>query len=243
MRRPWLKAAAILVVLAAGAALALAVVVARPQLGRSVGQLQRLRDWFANPAARTEWAVQPTQRCRPDAPMVMPTAGYIGFGWNDSFRPGHHHSGYDIFSPDGSVNVTPVVAAYDGYLTREPGWRSAVILRHPDFPAIVPGEQIWTYYTHMASADGEESFIASQFPPGTREVFVPAGTLLGYQGNWSGTPGNPVGVHLHFSIVKSTPGGGYANETDIDNTYDPGPFLGVTRNAAGVLVCQPAPAG
>ena len=38
-------------------------------------------------------------------------------------------------------------------------------------------------------------------------------------------------------MVKSTPGGGYADETDIENTYDPGPFLGVERNAAGVLVC------
>ncbi|MCB0231284.1 MAG: hypothetical protein KDH90_19560, partial [Anaerolineae bacterium] len=77
-----------------------------------------------------------------------------------------------------------------------------------------------------------------QFPPGTHDLFVPAGTLLGYQGNWSGTAGNPTGIHLHFSVVKSTPSGGYENETDIDNTYDPAPFLGVTRNAAGVLICE-----
>ena len=101
----------------------------------------------------------------------------------------------------------------------------------------MPGEQIWTYYTHMASADGSQSFIDPAFPAGTRELFVPAGTLLGYQGNWSGNAANPTGIHLHFSIVKSTPGGSYADETDIANTYDPGPFLGVVRNAAGVLVC------
>ena len=40
------------------------------------------------------------------------------------------------------------------------------------------------------------------------------------------------------ALTESTPSGGYANETDIDNTYDPAPFLGVTRNAAGVLTCE-----
>lgn len=218
-------------------ALILVGLAVQPRLAVAADQLLRLRAWFSDPAANPEWTVLGGQRCQPDAPMLMPTAGYIGFGWDDSFRPGHRHSGYDIFTPDGAVNVTPVIAAYDGYLTREPGWRSAVIIRHPDFPAIVPGAEIWTYYAHMASADGSESFIAPQFPAGTRELFVPAGTLLGYQGNWSGNAANPTGIHLHFSIVRSTPGGGYADETDIVNTYDPGAFLGVTRNAAGVLVC------
>jgi len=211
--------------------------VVQPRLAAAAEQLLRLRAWFADPAANPEWMVLAGVRCQPDAPMLLPTAGYIGFGWDDSFRPGHRHSGYDIFSPARAVNVTPVIAAYDGYLTREPGWRSSLILRHPDFPAIVPGEQIWTYYTHIASAAGSQSFPAPQFPPGTRELFVPAGALLGYQGNWSGNAASPTGIHLHFSIVKSTPGGGYADETDISNTYDPGPFLGVVRNAAGVLVC------
>lgn len=201
-------------------------------------RLLRLRAWLADPAAQAGWRVEAGQRCRPDAPMVMPTSGYIGFGYGDSFRPGHRHSGYDIFTPDDAVDVTPVVAAYDGYLTREADWRSAVILRHPDFPAIVPDTLIWTYYTHMASADGRQSFIAPQFPPGTHEVFVSAGTLLGYQGNWSGSPGNPTGIHLHFSIVKSTLTGGYADETDITNTYDPAPFLGVAGGADGVLGCD-----
>lgn len=218
-------------------ALILGGVVLQPRLATAADQLLRLRTWFADPAANPEWTVLAGVRCQTEAPMLMPTAGYIGFGWDDSFRPGHRHSGYDIFSPDRAVNVTPVIAAYDGYLTREPGWRSAVIIRHPDFPAVVPGEQIWTYYTHMASADGSQSFIAPQFPAGTRELFVPAGTLLGYQGNWSGSAAAPTGIHLHFSIVKSTPGGSYADETDIANTYDPGPFLGVVHNAAGVLVC------
>ena len=93
----------------------------------------------------------------------------------------------------------------------------------------------------MASVDGSQSFIEPVFPPGTRELFVSEGTLLGYQGNWSGNPNAPTGIHLHFSVVKSAPSGGYANETEIENTLDPGPFLGVERNAAGVLACISAP--
>lgn len=228
----------LLAALLIGAGVLLAGFVLRPQLAAGVERIARLRAWFADPAANSDWTVLAGQRCSSDAPMLMPTAGYIGFGRGDSFRPGHQHSGYDIFTPDGAVNTTPVIAAYDGYLTREADWLSTVIVRHPDFQPVLGGEQIWTYYTHMASADGAQSFVAPQFPPGTREVFVPAGTLLGYQGNWSGTAGNPTGIHLHFSIVKSTPSGGYADETKIDNTYDPAPFLGVIRNAAGVLICE-----
>ena len=40
----------------------------------------------------------------------------------------------------------------------------------------------------MASADGQTEFIDPAFPRGTREKFVEAGTLLGYQGTWWGAP-------------------------------------------------------
>ena len=126
--------------------------------------------------------------------------------------------------------ITPVYAAYDGYLTRESGWKSTVIIRVPSDP-LEPDRQIWTYYTHMADANGM-STIDPAFPPGTHEVFVKAGTLLGYQGNFSGTPGSPVGVHLHFSIVKDDGNGNYLNELEIKNTLDPSPYLGLPLNAA-----------
>lgn len=54
-----------------------------------------------------------------------------------------------------------------------------------------------------------------------------AGTLLGYQGNYSGDPANPVGIHLHFSIVKDDGQGKFMNETRMENTLDPSPYLGV----------------
>ena len=162
----------------------------------------------------------------------MPTSGLVGFLWGDSFRPGHRHQGLDIFGltgPDG-LGETPVVAAYDGYLTRLPEWRSAVIVRIPDDP-LQPGRQIWLYYTHMADAEGR-SFIDEHFPPGTTGVFIQAGALIGYQGNYSADPNNPVGMHLHFSIVRDDGHGHFLNELKIENTLDPSPYLGFEVNAS-----------
>jgi hypothetical protein len=163
-----------------------------------------------------------------DAPFMMPTSGMVGFIWDDSFRPGHRHQGIDIFSGK-DVGETPIFAAYEGYLTRMPDWISTVIIRIPSDP-LNPGQQIWTYYTHMADSSGK-SLINPDFPPGTAEVFVPAGTLLGSMGNYSGTPGNPTGVHLHFSIVKDSGRGIFLNELEIQNTLDPSPYFGMSLNA------------
>jgi hypothetical protein len=108
-------------------------------------------------------------------------------------------------------------------------WKSSVIIRIPEDP-LQAGRQIWTYYTHMADPQGN-SLITADFPPGTSEVFVKAYTLLGHQGNFSGTPGSPVGVHLHFSIVLDNGQGHFRNELDINNTLDPSPYLGLNLNA------------
>jgi murein DD-endopeptidase MepM/ murein hydrolase activator NlpD len=204
----------------------------RGYLGRGISgkataaRMSRLWAWFQDPAAHFDWRVSAGERCG-DAPFIMPTNGYIGFIWGDSFRIGHRHQGLDIFGGE-AVNTTPVVVAYPGYLTRLPEWKSSLIVRVPVDP-LSPGRQIWVYYTHMASQDGE-SFISPEFPPGTRDVYVEAGTLLGYQGNYSGTPGNPTGVHLHFSIVRDDGAGSFMNELEIDNTLDPSPYLGMPLN-------------
>lgn len=209
---------------------------------RRTTRIERIRTWLSNPAAHPEWLIHIGERCG-DAPMLIPTTGFIGVAWRDGAPPVYQHTGYDIFSPDGADNITPIIAAYDGFLTREATWRSAVIIRHPNFPEFegipegVAGRDIWTYYTHMASADGQTSYIAPEFPPGTYAVFVKAGTLLGYQGTWSGNAERPTGLHLHFSITKSVSDGGYANETQIENTYDPLPFLGLTENNQGIITC------
>lgn len=184
-------------------------------------------EWIMDPTHHTGWAVQNGQTCG-TAPFQMPTSGFIGYLWDDSFRPGHRHQGIDIFG-GGQPGDTAVYAAADGYLTRLPDWKSSLILRIPDDP-LRPGRQIWTYYTHLAQPDGT-SLISSDFPAGSEEVFVKAGTLLGHQGNYSGTPGIPVGVHLHFSIVLDDGQGQYKNELKIQNTLDPSPYLGLNLNA------------
>ena len=195
--------------------------------------------WIRSPQEHQDWAVSAGERCG-DAPFVMPTSGLIGYLWDDSFRPGHRHQGIDIFG-GAEAGVVEVYAAADGYLTRETGWKSTVIMRIPSDP-LHPGQQIWTYYTHMADSSGE-SLISDAFPPGTSEVFVKAGTLLGRQGNYSGTPDNPTGVHLHFSIVRDDGSGRYRNELEIGNTLDPSPYLGLGLNAKGEVempvLCRP----
>ncbi|MFW5714034.1 MAG: M23 family metallopeptidase [Brevefilum sp.] len=189
---------------------------------------RKVINFIRNPEKYPEWVIPALSQCS-EAPFLMPTSGMIGFVWDDSFRPGHRHQGIDIF-PGTDVGVTPVYAAYDGYLTRNSDWKSSLIMRVPSDP-LRPGEQIWLYYTHLADPEGN-SLIDSAFPPGVSEIFVPAGTLLGTQGNYSGTPGNPTGVHLHFSIVKDDGQGGYLNELEIKNTLDPSPYFGLSLNAA-----------
>lgn len=184
------------------------------------------RDYTNHPEDYEAYIMQSGQRCG-DAPFAFPTTGMIFGFWDQSYRPGHRHSGLDIFSGT-EPGVTPVYAAYDGYLTREAGWISTVIIRIPSDP-LNPGEQIWTYYTHMASEEGEP-YIVDDFPQGTYEVFVPEGTLLGYQGNYSGDPVNPTGLHLHFSVVKDNGQGGYLNELEVNNTYDPSPYFNLDVN-------------
>ena len=189
-------------------------------------RFMRVVQWLRNSEAYPQWAVSAKQRCE-QAPFSMPTDGFIGLLWGDSFRLGHRHQGLDIFGGQPS-GVTPVYAAYDGYLTREADWKSSLIIRIPSNP-LQPEQQIWTYYTHLADQDGH-SHIHEDFPPGTHEKFVKAGTLLGYQGNYSGSPNNPVGVHLHFSIVKDDGNGRYTNELEIENTLDPSPYFNLPLN-------------
>jgi len=187
----------------------------------------RVVEWIRKSDAHPDWVITAKERCG-DAPFVIPTTSYIGFIWDDSFRPGHRHAGLDMFGGQ-EPGLTPVFAAYDGYLTRKADWKSSVIIRIPSDP-LNPGTQIWTYYTHMADPQGN-SYISDAFPPGTEEVFVTAGTLLGYQGNYSGNPDNPTGVHLHFSIVKDDGNGGFLNELQIKNTLDPSPYFNLPLNA------------
>ncbi|GAP22267.1 M23 family metallopeptidase [Leptolinea tardivitalis] len=186
----------------------------------------RVIDFINHPEKHADWMVKAGSRCN-NAPFQIPVDGFIGYLWDDSWQIGQRHQGIDIFSGK-QPGETEIHAAYDGYLTRLPDWKSTVIIRIPDDP-IEPGRQIWTYYTHMATKEGT-SLVDQAFPPGTQDVFVKAGTVLGRMGNFSGTPGNPTGVHLHFSIVRDDGNGNFKNELEIKNTIDPSPYFGFNLN-------------
>jgi len=170
------------------------------------------------------------------APFIIPTGGWIGILYGDSILGTNQHSGLDIFGLEGN-GVTPVYAAYNGYATRLPNWTSAVIIRHPEDP-LQPDRQIWTFYTHMANAAGT-SYIVAEIPPGTYELPVKQGTLLGYQGDYNGNSLRSIDTHLHFSIVLDNGTGQFLNETDIANTLDPSPYLGMRLNASAGCIDRP----
>jgi peptidoglycan LD-endopeptidase LytH len=201
--------------------------------------------WFGDdPEARAALITTNTAVCE-GAPFLLPTEGWIGLLYADPRAPyteSARHQGIDIFSP-GEPGITPVYAAYDGYLSRSEGWFSAVIQRIPDDP-LNPGRQIWVYYSHMGSKDGSESYVSPSFPPGTSEVFVTRGTLLGYTGNWAGIGRPAISTHLHFSIILDNGFGSYSNELDFNNSIDPSRYLGMPVNYACAPdhpICDPNP--
>ncbi len=215
-------------VLAAGLLLLAGAYLAYRYLHRtSSGRWMQYRAYLQDRATFQDELLRPGMHCD-DSPFAFPSTGVVFGLWKESYGVNHIHAGVDVFAGT-EPGVTPIYAAYPGYLTRKTDWLSTVIIRHPNDP-LEPGRQIWTYYTHMASEDGQASFISDAFPPGTEEVFVEAGTFLGYQGNYSGVPGNPTGLHLHFSVVKDDGQGSFLNELEIDNTYDPSPYLGLALN-------------
>jgi peptidoglycan LD-endopeptidase LytH len=200
--------------------------------------------WFSDDSEMQQSMVTALDAPCPGAPFLLPAEGWIGLLYADPRLPyseTHRHQGIDIFTlgPPGTV---PVYAAYDGYVSRNEYWVSAVIQRVPNDP-LNPGRQIWLYYTHMAPADGETDFIEEAFPPGVEEVFVTQGTLLGYVGNYAG-PSGGISTHLHFSITQDNGLGGYTNESIFDNTIEPSRYFGIPMNyacAPDVPTCAPDP--
>jgi len=193
---------------------------------------QRFLQWARGDEAQRQTLVTVQRDACPGAPFILPSDGFIGLLYGDPRGPYSNaapHQGIDIFS-NAEPGVTPVYAAYDGYITREAGWRSALIQRVPDDP-LQPGRTIWLYYAHMADRDGN-SFIEPAFSPGAREVFVERGTLLGYTGDYNGDALRDIWVHLHFSIVLDDGRGGYSNELQFENTLDPSPYLGLPLHHA-----------
>jgi len=100
--------------------------------------------WAQGGEAEREALVTVQRESCPGAPFILPTDGFIGLLYDDPNGPyssAAPHQGIDIFS-NAPPGVTPVYAAYDGFIYRESGWRSALIQRVPEDP-LQPGRQIW----------------------------------------------------------------------------------------------------
>src|SRR5689334_17535711 len=82
---------------------------------RSSPRTDKTYAWFQNQSSLAEYRMKDGTRCG-TSPFTLPTDGLIGFIWDDSFRPGHRHSGIDIFGGT-DVGITRIHAAYPGYLT------------------------------------------------------------------------------------------------------------------------------
>jgi hypothetical protein len=106
----------------------------------------------------------------PGALWRLPTNSELGVKWSDA--------GLDFFGR-GNENSVPVYAVAGGLLTRLPDWDDGVAIQHDD--PLRPGEKVWSYYADMAGANGDTSYVAQDFPPGSVGVPVKAGQLLGYQ--------------------------------------------------------------
>ena len=183
-----------------------------------------VREWL--PRRRVDLATLQRENC-PNAPFIVPSAGYVGLYYNDPSRPYNQtrrHQGVDLFvnDPPGTV---PIYAVADGYISHPAYWQSAVIQRIPSDP-LNPDQQIWVYYTHMADEDGND-FIEPAFDYGAYEVWAEQGTLIGYVGNYDGNQPSRIATHLHLSIVRDDGFGNYLNELDVANTLDPSPYFGV----------------
>ncbi len=127
-------------------------------------------------------------RC-PDAPWRLPTESDLGMWWYTKALG---------FMGVGYQNTVPVRAVADGLLTRRETWNDAVAIQHDD--PLHPGKQVWTFYGGMADEANEASYVADAFPPGSEDMPVETGDLLGYQGRWWQ---GPLWVHTHFAITPA----------------------------------------
>lgn len=167
----------------------------------------------------------------PAAPWRLPTRSELGI-----WRQG----GGLAFMGEGYERSVPVYAVADGLLTREAAWRDAVAIRQAD--PLRPGEAVWAVYSGMASAWGGWPFIEPRFPPGSRDVPVKRGELLGYQGQYSARWGTPYWVHLEFAVLPAQADGGLPAEirkapapsvaAGSAQALDPAPYLGIADGTA-----------
>ena len=176
-------------------------------------------------------AVTTTVDACPGADWRLPSDGSLGIQLvND---------GIDFFG-NAKEASTPVYAMADGILTRRPEWVDAVAILHED--PLRPGEKIWAFYGGMAAANGADSFVSEDFPPGMTDIPVKSGQLLGYQGTWSGTPQWPKWVHVFIALVDAHGKSSQPKNITSADLLDPAPYLGLIvesgKNYPQPLKCE-----
>jgi hypothetical protein len=166
---------------------------------------------------RANLSVQPFA-C-PGAPWQLPTSGSVGVQRGEG---GLYIYGW------GNEGTIPVYAVADGLLTRYTDWVDAVVIQHED--PHKPGEDVWLYYTDMASASGLVSYVDEAFPPGSTELPVRAGQLLGYQGVWNGRPGWGIPTHVRLALTHEVPGNIDQVNRGLKADADLEPYFGISLN-------------
>jgi len=135
----------------------------------------------------------PVDGACPGAAWSFPTSGALGLRWYNKTLS-LMGIGYD--------NTVPVYAVADGRLMRRTDWPDAVAILHDD--PLNPGQQVWAFYGGMASRYGQVSYVSTAFPPGSTDVPVKAGELLGYQGSYQ-----YAWMRLHFAVVPPLSDGSF----------------------------------
>jgi hypothetical protein len=166
----------------------------------------------------------------PNSSWKLPTSALLGIAWRED--------GIDFFG-GGSGKSVPVYSVADGLLTRPADSSNIVVIQHDD--PLRPGEKVWTIYADMIGASGIDSYIDEQFPPGSTDIPVVRGQLLGYQGDWGGRPYWPVWPHLYFTVVQAEKDGSFPEVLLKENTLDASAYLGIlvdlNRSGTQVLKC------
>lgn len=157
----------------------------------------------------------PAERCA-DAPWRIPSDGSLGVRWDGSRLR--------IFGR-GAAGTVPVHAVADGELFRPADWNGAVAILHDD--PLRPGEQVWSYYGDLRSANGQQTLVADEFPLGSAAVPVKRGQLLGHQGQWNETSQYAAWMHVEFAVLAVEDEALAPPPLEEAQMLSPAPYLGV----------------
>jgi Dolichyl-phosphate-mannose-protein mannosyltransferase len=188
-----------------------------PEMVTAISQSYILVDIVADNKIYKAFERTPTQSIDvcPAVTWRLPSDGSLGVQSSEG--------GIDFFG-HGNEGSIPVYAVADGLLTRRPEWVDAVAILHDD--PLRPREKIWAFYGGMAAANGADSYVAKDFPQGTKNFPVKSGQLLGYQGSWSGVPLWGTWLHTFFAVLDAS-GKNTFPENITGNVLNPAPYLGI----------------